>query len=323
MILRFLPAILYVTSRTTWYSVGLALGILLIAVACVFIWKNKGSAGEAEVQGPFGLGLKKASAAVVMLAFGCLGVGGSIYQLGKGEGAPADTVVLSHITKLENVPPKPILNAADSKRERVLKIGKWYLSFFQQVQIVVDRGTNGRIAPGDYFATIYDEDKAKDLPNSQIANLQDELTSLIRVVTVYPKLSVCRLDEFAYEKFFSHYGDQLAPVLVGQAVVAVPRDEKALRDEIASEEERHNYQIVVEKAERFLFTHPNAFFGGDVLFKKGVAQFELKDYDEAARTFKLYLDRYPFHPSATAAQEWEERAERAEERQGTRPGGAG
>ena len=113
--------------------------------------------------------------------------------------------------------------------------------------------------------------------------------------------------------------DRYAPVLKGQSVVLVPREENVARTQIEKElaraaqrrgaERRRQYREAFRDIDDFLLDYKDGFFVGDVLFDKASAQFQLGQYSDSIDTFERYRDRFPFHPSAGAAQDWIDRAQ--------------
>jgi Outer membrane lipoprotein len=254
-----------------------------------------------------------------------------VWKIASADGVPR--VVLGKVTAIENLPKNPIVRRDDSRRDIEEKIGRWYLAFFEDTRIIIDQGLDQRVRRGDFFATVYNPERADDLPQDAIGNLQDELTALIRVGTVYSDQSVGRLHSYAYEAHLRRLPDagnipeeggvlkltSIAPVTVGLRVVAVPRDEKAALDAIEEDlaeadkatgkMRRSSYERALGKIEDFEADYPNGFFTGDVIFDHGSVLFHLGDYRGAIRTFERFRERYPFHPSAGAVQDWIDRAQ--------------
>lgn len=113
-----------------------------------------------------------------------------------------------------------------------------------------------------------------------------------------------------------------APVRKGQTVVLIPGKEaiawnnversigKASSDTAKPEVRRVYYRDAISSADRFFHDYPNGYFEADVLFQRGYALYQLKRYEDAIDDFQDFLDRYPFHPSASGARDWIERAKK-------------
>jgi hypothetical protein len=289
------------------YWVGLALSIALTVVGLFFMWKGKGTAWAANDFKFKGLSIGKLSAAGFVALLGFAGGAGCIYKLASAESS-TELVHVAHVTGVENAPKLPDLASMGSEGERQRAIGQWLVDWYDNAEIEVDEGSSRGLGPGDYFATIATDKRARKLPQSEIANLQDSATSLLKVVRVAPHSSICQLQEFAYNKYFAAHPNATTLVPVREAVVAVPPREIDLRDEIVAAEDHKRWSEVIPLTDQFLLRHPKGFFSADVLFKKGYAQYQLGQYAPSAGTFRQFLDLYPFHASAPGARDWEEKA---------------
>jgi hypothetical protein len=147
------------------------------------------------------------------------------------------------VVKLQRLPTIPV---------DVDHLGDWvvaWLKEFYNAQIIIDKGSLQGTKEGDYFFVIEEENEIKSNEGQSLGLLQ-ERGSLVEVVEVHPKFSTCKLSQFAYESHFKGLEAKVekaadkdgnidsekiaglfAPITVGQKVIAVPREEKALWDE--------------------------------------------------------------------------------------------
>jgi TolA-binding protein len=264
---------------------------------------------------------------VVFLGFVFLGA--ALYQVTTtdksftaGPNAPTSPrgITIGRVLKQEHLPP---LGNPDDEKELFL----WLNNFFEAAQIFIDKGSLDGVRTGDYFVAV-NETEIKDERGKVIGTVQEE-GSTLRVAVVDSKFSIAQLNEFAYRQYSkdlqsreaqmgatartNNNAEFYSPVAVGQKVVGLPLEERAqwkelsqlyertLSKEATDEENQRRYQEIVDKAEEFISEHGNGCFAPRALFDKGYAQFKLKQYRASIRTFELFLDRYPFHVSASGA----------------------
>src|SRR5919197_1332314 len=287
-------------ASVTPYWIGLGLAVALTGAALFLIWKGRGTEWAAQDFKFKSFSIGKLSAAGLVALLGVSGSGACVYELATA-GPGTATVQVAHVTAVDDAPKLPDLRALHSDRERKLAFGRYLLAWYDDAQVHVDEGTADDVERGDYFATIASEKRAKHLPLSDIANLQDSTTSILHVVRVEPSSSISQLTELAYEKYFAAHPNATTLVPVGEPVVAVPSREVDLRDEIVAAEDHNRWSEVISLAERFLERHPDGFFAADALFKEGYAQYQLGRYTASAATFRHFVDIYPFHASAPGA----------------------
>ena len=224
-------------------------------------------------------------------------------------------------------------------------MGNWLISlvkeFFDTVQIAIDRGSSHGVSAGDYFAVLAPSESVRDLGGDLLGSV-DRDEALIRVVSTQQLLSVCQLTDWAYQGYFERVTSEVSeladadgkidvagnaqlfwPVRRGQRVYAVPREEKAGRDEVqdlydrtldehvSDDEKRFLYQEMIKRVEAFLLDHGTGYFASAMLFQRGYAQIKLGQNREAIATFEMFLSRYPFSVSAPGARNWIEEAEEA------------
>jgi hypothetical protein len=270
---------------------------------------------------------------VVFLGF--LPLGAAIYQvILPSANGPVNMRPLKSgtVVKLERLPAVP-KDAAD--------LGEWHdtwlLEFFN-AQIIIDQGSPQGTKQGDYFVVIQEEKEIKSNDGKILGVLQEE-GSLVQVVDARPNFSICNLSALSSESYskalevrltkvadkdghidLEKYPELLAPVTVGQKVIAIPQEEKALWNQIdkayartlaahtGDEEKKFHYTDMIGKADAFMLEYGNGYFAPDALFQKGFAQYQLQQYSESINTFGLFLKRYPFHPLARGAERWIEKA---------------
>jgi hypothetical protein len=285
-----------VTNLVYW----LVFGLLVVGALAglIFVAVKRGESGGGE--GSFlGVSFKAASTTALVLLLSAGGIYWSVENLGSDSSPSGDAVVFGKVKEIEQLPPNPVRGPSDSKQETLEAILRWFAEF-SEARFVIDQGSDNGITKGDWFATVSDPDRAKGLHKAAAGNLQDDLTALIEVVSVYPDETVGTLEEWAYDAHLQKVGDipiprgeeidlaKRAPVVVDQAVAAVPRDEKRAMDQVdrwfqrAAKAPKERQALLYEQAHLraadFLQSYPNGFFAGDVLWTKAVAQFELKRY---------------------------------------------
>jgi TolA-binding protein len=273
---------------------------------------------------------------VVFLGFVLLGA--ALYQVipsASGGQSTQRPLTSGTVVKLERLPAVP-KDAAD--------LGEWYVAWLKEffdAQIIIDRGSLQGTKQGDYFVAVQDEKEIQSKEGRALGIMREE-GSLVRVVDAHPKFSICQLTDFTYGSHFKalearltkaadkdgqidleKHAELLAPVTVGQKVIAIPQEEKARRDEIeeaygrtlaesTKDEERNlRYADMIVAADKFLVEHATGYFAPNALFQKGFAQFKLGQYRDSINTFELFLTRYPFHVSAPGAKDWIEKATKA------------
>lgn len=307
----------------------LGLGVAGIAVSVLLVWHGRDAGGgEASF---LGIKLKAATFAGLTFLVSALGVAWAAVNLTEeDEAAPRDAVAIAHVREIEQLPPNPVRRPDESKKETLHAIFAWFAGF-GEARIVIDQGREDGVRRGDWFATVSHPERIENLPKSAAGNLQDDLTALVRVVSVYPEESIATLEEWAYDAHLRQIGDipiprgeeidlvARGPVVDGQALAAVPREEKRAKDQVdrwfarAREAPEDRQELMYEqaqlRAEDFLKSYPNGFFAGQVLWTKASAQFELGRYAAAARSWRRFRDEFPFHPSARAADDAIRRAE--------------
>jgi tetratricopeptide (TPR) repeat protein len=316
-------------SRELLFQVLVVFGAVLVLASIALVVFGRGEHGELAFTIPvIEKDVKVKTFSMATLALGGALVVWPVYELTRDD---LDTIRLGTVETIELLPPNPVWGKREPESDALRKIALWYGDFFDESRIVIDFGTNDGVRSGDYFATIYNAERAKGLHRKEIGNLQDELTSLIRVVSAYRTSSVCKLEEWAYAAHLRRLPDTIAvrgkpidmarfaPVTLHQRVVAVPREEKVAKDAIdqeagdaseASGELREKlYERAIDEVDEFLLDYPTGFYRGTVLFDKATFLFELGRYDDAVEAFEEFRDRFPYHPSAGAANEWIERAE--------------
>jgi pimeloyl-ACP methyl ester carboxylesterase len=99
-------------------------------------------------------------------------------------------------------------------------IGRWHTgwirNFFSQAQIIIDTGALEGTKQGDYFAVVEDERKITG-QGGEILGIVEDKGSLIRVVEVRPKFSICELAFWVYEPYLDKVGHKLRKVIEGAA----------------------------------------------------------------------------------------------------------
>jgi len=261
------------------------------------------------------------------------------------------SVALYRVIQVGQESPHPPLSGTVIKLERLpatpkggSHLEKWLLVWiaeFHNSQIFIDKGSQQGTRQGDYFIVIESERDIKNKEGKTLGTMQEE-GSLIRVVEARPNFSICQLNEFAYKSYskaldarlaqatdkddhidLEKHPELLAPITVGQKVIAVPREEKAAWDEISAaydrtlapditdEETKLRYADIIDKSNEFLLEHGSGYFAPKALFQKGFAQFQLRHYQESIKTFDQFLKLYPFHVSSQGAHEWIEKAREA------------
>lgn len=224
--------------------------------------------------------------------------------------------------------------------------GSWLLmvikGFFDDVEIAIDLGSSDDVGIGDYFAIIAAEEVIKDAKGDVLGSVIKD-GSLMRAVQVQSEMSTCTLTDFVYKAYFAQIDSVVEgfadadgnldlallagrpeafwPIQIGQRVMRIPPEEKHGRDEVeelyartlddkvSDDERRFLFGEMVRQANAFLNEHANGYFASAVLFQRGYAQFKLEQYRDAIDTFRLFLRRYPFSPSASGAREWIDKAE--------------
>jgi hypothetical protein len=73
------------------YWIGLGVGLALVLVGIIFVARHVGAEGSAEVTLLWGLGIKGASAVLVIFAVGAFGVGASIWKLASSNASAASS----------------------------------------------------------------------------------------------------------------------------------------------------------------------------------------------------------------------------------------
>jgi tetratricopeptide (TPR) repeat protein len=205
------------------------------------------------------------------------------------------------------------------------------------LEIGIDRGASAGVTLGDYFAVVPVPEVVTDLGGDILGSIAEEV-SLIQVVKVQEKLSVCQLSDWNYEPYFKKVGEAVEqfadaegnvdlerlaehvdvfwPIRKGQLVMRIPPAERTGRQEIeeaygrtldetiSDEDRRLLYQDMVRKANAFLLEYGTGFFASHVLFQRGYAQFQLGEHRDAIENFELFLKRYPSSVSAHGARDW-------------------
>jgi hypothetical protein len=307
----------------------LVVSVLGFLASFAFIWFGRGNWGALEVDSPAAHGMiptgkvKVASVTVLVLLISASGGAWSGFHLTSGHKPVKDVVLLGKVKAIEGLPPNPVPARGDSHQQVLRKILLWFADF-KDARFIINRGERDGIVKGDWFATVSHPERLKDLQKRAAGNLQDELTTLIRCESVYQTESTCALEEWAYDaqlrKCCSNgiawkIGKPIdmarnGPVTLGQAVAAVPREEKRARDQLdkwftrasaASGEKRTIlYQEALIRADDFLGTYSAGFFAGDVLLIKGDTQAQLGRYKNAIATWERFQQEFPFHPSASS-----------------------
>jgi hypothetical protein len=158
------------------------------------------------------------------------------------------------------------------------------------------------------------------LPIDKLANLQDEVTALLRAVTVFPDRAIYQVMYLVPQNHYRYYHDR-PPIFTGEAAIVTPSDERALLQNLERLEEqadqdgtsdalrKHLNEEITRRANDFLDDHHNGFYAPDVNFKKAQAEALLMQCSDALRTLRSYLSRFPFHYQAEAARERAEELE--------------
>lgn len=278
----------------------------------------------------------------------------STKQVGPVANQEESKMATATVIELRNLPPGFSSYLEESgidqtKVESVELFAQWLLEwirrFFDETQIVIDAGSDEGVTYGDYFVSIQNQTQIKGLSGEELGELEDE-GSLIKVVEVRPKFSVCALEAYSYEdhlaalpKVLEQFADKdgtinvddhlstVGPLVVGQHVIGIPQEETAGRDAIeelygqtlsdalSDEEKFVYYRQMIRAADNFLLSHSQGYFAPDALFQKGYAQFQLAEYQNAVETFENFIEKYPFHVSAKGARDWRVRAEQRLRRQ--------
>jgi hypothetical protein len=267
-----------------------------------------------------------------------LAVGGGAWAVGR-TGAIAvpkktDTVrVLGTVVELRDLP-RGLGPLADNEQAFADWFMNWLKRFFNETQIVVDLGSRRGVQSGDYLVAVERAEQLVNLKGEELGSIELE-GSLIKVAQVETAFSICRLADYRFGQHMDSlpsklesladpdgtidmdkHADALSPIAVGQRTVLVPHEEtvwrddmedlygRTLADELAEQEKSFLYREMVRKADAFLLRHGSGYFAEHVLFQKGYAQFQMKDYRNAKDTFEAFLERYPFSVSAPGARDW-------------------
>jgi TolA-binding protein len=248
------------------------------------------------------------------------------------------TRALATVVELKDLPQGPSLES-DSDEAFVRWFMEWLQRFFHETQIVVDLGRRRGVQSGDYFVAIDSSKQLIGLKGEELGSLELE-GSLMKVAQVDTAFSVCQLADYRYEQHFAALSSKLkaladpdgtidlekhvaslSPIAVGQRAVLVPHEESVWRDDLedlygrtladgqTEQEKSFLFREMTRKADAFLLRHASGFFASRVLFQKGYAQFQMKDYRNAKDTFEAFLERFPFNVSASGAREWIGKAE--------------
>ena len=318
-------------SISSWWAL-FALGVVLVVGGMWLISQGRGSETVGKVVVPFlNISIGKATTSLVLVVFGVAAAIYSLTEIRSDKKTEPPKATISEVTHIDGQPASPTFEdtSAKSDKANMAAVGKWLSGYFD-ARIEVDGGTDHDLRPGDYLVAIPDRKKAADLPAENLGNLEDEATALLKVVRAYPHSGVTQLESYSYEAAFRNVPDdapakelfdRVAPVRVGEAVVAIPHAEARARAQVEAldaraadaksrEERRILYEQVIEEADAFLDDYPTGYFAGATLFQRGDAELSLRECGTARRTFTAFLNRYPFHPSAPGARERVKKAER-------------
>jgi tetratricopeptide (TPR) repeat protein len=300
-----------------WY-VGLVLGVVVMIVGLVFLAKRWGTQGRATLG--YKLFKVAGSPAFVVFAVGAGGAAYSIDQLADEEAQRRDpSVVLGSIEEVRNVSPFRF-PAQGSKAERTEAFGRWLLAFFEEGQVVVDKGRNDGIREGQLLTTLEDRVTPRTVRRSELGSYNSDGTATLKVVAARSDESVAQLTEFAIDPYVRRLpSDPKAsipgPVEAEQRVLALPEDETEAMSDVqrelsAASEQKRNREVrrlhfaqALEEAEDFLDRYPDSFLAPDVLFDMGDAERGLGRRKDALDTFGDFVERYPFHSSVDGARE--------------------
>jgi hypothetical protein len=236
------------------------------------------------------------------------------------------TPSVPRVVKVTNAPPPPTdEDLADEEATAAWNV-RWIGGWFESTKIVVNLGANDGVSAGDYFDVLAKHEAVED-DAGKVIGFVDESGSLVRAVEVQEALTVCQLENFAYQTFFSYvvptriarlglgdddevsadlFAELHAPVAAGDVVKAIPSAEKDARDEVEdlygrslddglpADEKLDVYREMVRRADRFLVRFPSGYFAGPMLYQKGYALIRAGEYRDALDTFELYRRQYPF-----------------------------
>ena len=237
-------------------------------------------------------------------------------------------LIEGRVVAIDGVPPASFRVLVDEKNDGEVLLN-WIRTFFD-AKVVVDIGQAAGIVSGDYFGVSSTQTRIANNEGRQLGMLRDD-TALIRVIDVQSNMSICQLVNWAYESHIRRALQRLheiadkdgnipenkalellSPVIKGQRVYLIKRDEKEAWDAIVEMVKRaenslndrsSRYREALASIDPFLMKFPSGYFTPDVLFTKGDLQEKLGEPENAADTFDLYVKRFPFHPSASGARE--------------------
>lgn len=302
-----------------WWLAGVALGGVVLVTGLFFLAKRWAGEGEGKVKYK---ALEVAgSPAFVVTVLGFAWAAFSIVQLAQGQDERRDpSIVVGKVREVRNVPSFRFAEEAPED-EGMHAYGSWLLKFFEDGQIVINKGKDDGLREGQHVTTLDESVTPRRVRRSELGAYNSAGTATLKLVNVYGNESVAQLEAFAIESYLRRIdkvdaGEPVpGPAVKGQRVLALPENESEAAAEVAralQEAEKQGlsrdarriyYRDAVSRAQRFLRTHASSFFAPDVLFQLGDAQRALGRRVDAVQTFEEFLDRYPFHASADGARE--------------------
>lgn len=314
---------------SVWW-VGVVLGVTLVLAGLFFIWRKRGTETAVGQLTVLGIPMKEVRGQALVVVLGAVLVWQSLGKLDDDDGVPVDRIAKGEVARIENEPspPKPLPKG----RDLALTYVRWLTEFLDHAHVVIDQGAKNGVRQRDVFVVVEDTERLKGLRTSQLGNLGDEELASLRVARAYEKESVAQLESFTYEPVLRRVPENQperfftdgAPARKGEAVVAVPRDERVLHDQIEEKSAEANQRTglkkraalkdVIERTTEFRDQFPEGFYSADALFEQGYAQWRLKQCSATARTFRRFVGLYPLHRSVGGARSYIKRAERCQRR---------